>query len=647
MLVATNSQIHAYSSSFVGGPGYLAYAGVGGHPGSDGAPGAELDSSFLFLGGCAVQGGEGGFGLGDTKPCGYPGDGAPGILFTGGPSQVYALDADIQGGPGGVAVGGFYCFGAKGADGTPSSGAAGSILAFPGQALALATSRTVPPGGDVALALSGGPPGAPAFLGLGAGPTAVFVPTLFGTLLVEGPYEVLSLGVLDGSGALATSLPAGALPPGDEGLQLHMQAGYLSPALEVVLGGPSEVTVTHAKLDPSVDGGTVWTVDAAGGAMFTTLPSALDSAQPGDTLLVKGGWYPEFFVVTEGVTIVAEEGQTVTIASAVTITGIPAGQRAVLRGLDIGRAVELRDNAGAVWLEDVELIITHNWPALGVFSSPNVTLVRSRFEGWDATSPPPFLPATPGILAEQSGLHVYGCSVEGGKGQAGVSSVTSSAPAGDGAPGVVLEDTLLVTSGSRFQGGAGGDGASSTPLCGAPGNGGSGILLTGAGSDVQYLDSAFIGGGKGIDATPGGFCTGATGLPGPAAEGLGTGGTATQMSAAASLSLVASSPVREGGLVELAVAGPSGAPVFLALGEAPFDLFVPALAGTILVAPPYLVLALGVLDGDGKLAAELPLLDLPLGAQVKHYFGQAGYVAGGGAIVLGAPSAVTLLDSGF
>jgi hypothetical protein len=636
-LAATSSQIHAYDSSFLGGDGQGALGGTGGPWAEPGAPGAQLDSTFLFLSGGEVAGGAGGSEGGDVFPCAGPADGGPGIELSGGPSQVHTLEADVHGGPGGQA--GFSLCGQDGDEGPSTSGTAGTVSSFQGDALSLATSRTVPPGSVVELVLSGGPPGSPAFLGLGTGPTAVFLPVLLGTLLVEGPYDVVSLGTFDGTGGLAATISAGVLPAGDEALQLHVQAGYLSAALEVVLGAPSEITVTDASPLPK----TVWTVDAAGGGDFLSFGEALANVQPGHTLLVKAGSYAGFDLAVP-MTIVADKGHTVTIFAS-SISDISAGERVVLRGLDfIGASLLLSGNEGVVWLEEVEVSgMLLPQAGLDVADCGQVVLIRSRFYGKDAAFALGADPA-PGIAAKDSELYLYDCSSEGGVGRPGVSGSASSTDAGDGAPGATLQNTRVVASGTEFLGGSGGPGASFHPLCAAPGDGGSGLRLVGSGSDVQYIDCAFLGGTPGVDATPGGSCAGATGMPGPGIEGLGAGGSVTLLSSAASLALVTSSPVQAGDGVDVQLAGPPGAPAFLALGEAPLELLVPSLSGAILVAPPYLVLPLGILDGAGSLSIHLPLLDLPPGIQAEHDFGQVGYVTSAGGVVLGAPSAVTVIE---
>ena len=86
---------------------------------------------------------------------------------------------------------------------------------------------------------------------------------------------------------------------------------------------------------------------------------------------------------------------------------------------------------------------------------------------------------------------------------------------------------------------------------------------------------------------------------------------------------------------------------FIGVGEEPLASFVQALSGSILVAPPVLVLALGAIPPSGTLSATLPIGPLPAGVEALEFFGQSAYLDPSGAIVLGAASAVLLLDDSF
>ncbi|MEM7308655.1 MAG: hypothetical protein AAF682_18370 [Planctomycetota bacterium] len=640
----TGSSMHAFDSVFRGLEGHGAFSGSGGHSAAEGAPGIRASSSFVFLGGCFSDAGDGGYGHVGTLPCFPPADGGVGVELTDSESELYTLDSLLAGGVGGgVIPPSFFCPEiVPGDDGEPVGGL-GTFSALPGDALTLMTPHQVAPGHAVPLELAGGPPGAPVFVGLGVGPAPLFLAPLFGTLFVEGPYEVVSLGLLDGGGALSASLPASPVSAGDEAAMMHLQAGYLSPSFEVVLAAPSEVTVADLPVEPK----SVWVVASSGSGAFLTFAEALAAIQPSDTLLVRDGTY-DGFDVNFPVAIVAEEGHNPEFNGAITIQGIPAGEEVLVRGLrhDDGGALVLSDNEGTIWLEEttVQGFGAGSQPAMLVQDCAHVVLADCSVRGESGSSTA--LDGYAGLVARDSALSLYDTSVTGGDGQ-DWSAALSSTVAGDGGPAVIFENVFAVLGGAEVRGGDGGSGKSSELPCIAPGDGGTALVLAMSGSDVQYLDSTILGGEPGVDSTSGGFCTGATGLPGEDIEGLGAGGTLTQLSGEAILTVSTTSPAREGQPIEVDLTGPILVPAFLAFGEAPFDLFQPALSGIILVEPPYLVPKLGVLNGVGKLSTELFLPDLPAGVQSKVFFGQVGYLSGSSAVVLGAPTALLQLDASF
>ena len=232
--------------------------------------------------------------------------------------------------------------------------------------------------------------------------------------------------------------------------------------------------------------------------------------------------------------------------------------------------------------------------------------------------------------------------MRGGPGHPGLSGV-SGYTGGLGGEGLKVADATLVAAGTTVEGGAGGLGDSWTLPCADAGDGGPGIALLGLAFQAHQLDSGFSGGAGGEGTVSLSGCTPADGAPG--ADTLGAAPILLGVHGA--LALTTTSPVREGGLLTMDLQGPAGAPVFLALSSGLGPLLVPSLSGSLLLQPPYVVLAAGVLDGDGTAQSLFPIGELPPGVESFTYFGQAAYLTPLVGVVLGEASAVLVLDSQF
>ncbi|MEL6712799.1 MAG: hypothetical protein AAFP86_03455 [Planctomycetota bacterium] len=92
-----------------------------------------------------------------------------------------------------------------------------------------------------------------------------------------------------------------------------------------------------ATLAPAVSAQTVWFVDddAGSAADFNDLQSAVDAASPGDRIEVLPGNYPDFAVISKGITVMAETPGTALMGS-LSVTGLPAGELLVLTDLTYG-----------------------------------------------------------------------------------------------------------------------------------------------------------------------------------------------------------------------------------------------------------------------------------------------------------------------
>lgn len=181
-------------------------------------------------------------------------------------------------------------------------------------------------------------------------------------------------------------------------------------------------------------------VDSQGGGDFTEIQSAIDAAQSGDTLLVKGGTYAHFTIDQKALTVVAEKGQTVQtynydlgglIYAPNVVTNVAATMTVTVRGIDGAFVASHCD--GRVRFEDVtttgkagtcdpELGLTYDAEG-GMFvqDSDAVSFVHCTLQGaWGGfVVAPPFVccssPAS-GLIAKDSNVAVYQSTITLGKG---------------------------------------------------------------------------------------------------------------------------------------------------------------------------------------------------------------------------------------
>lgn len=83
-------------------------------------------------------------------------------------------------------------------------------------------------------------------------------------------------------------------------------------------------------------------------------------ARPGDVILVRAGSHASFGL-ERGITVAADAGAVVTIHGTVGVSGLPAGETAVLRGLNVGTselfpALTIAGRQGATLVEDCEFL---------------------------------------------------------------------------------------------------------------------------------------------------------------------------------------------------------------------------------------------------------------------------------------------------
>lgn len=221
----------------------------------------------------------------------------------------------------------------------------------------------------------------------------------------------------------------------------------------------------------------VWTVDSQNrpGTDFTSLQTAFDQVPTGDRVRIRDGSYPTPLTLTRGLVVEAEVGvgfQSTPLIGALRVEGLPRGQRAVLRGLDLpltnnfitryGVQLVLLNCAGHVHLEAIRCgtaLVATDSPWLSAidcqFVGP-VNLTRSGlqvnncgFRGHDAVRGPfgAHLPSTPAIEASASTMAMCSCDVAGGHGGLNLPGSPAMALTDSGA-GMTGITTVSVTPGS-------------------------------------------------------------------------------------------------------------------------------------------------------------------------------------------------------
>ena len=104
-------------------------------------------------------------------------------------------------------------------------------------------------------------------------------------------------------------------------------------------------------------------VDASGApdADHTSLQKAIEAAADGSEILVRDGMYTPVEIVAKSLRIVADESR-LSFLSSLTVRDLAAGQAVTVRGLRfhpgpevLDTAIAVRDCAGSVWLEELEV----------------------------------------------------------------------------------------------------------------------------------------------------------------------------------------------------------------------------------------------------------------------------------------------------
>ena len=249
-LFARSSTVHVYDSELVGAWGAGGGTGVVEVPGFHAGAGLALDGGFALASGSILRGGTGGDGSNGAgfQWCGAGGHGGHGLWLLGDASSTARLvGTTLVGGLGGE--GGQHIDGtpvcSDGADGLPSVVGSNSLVEYPGPAPGLGAESPVREGLTSFLTVSGGA-GDLYFLFASAGPFALDLPELFGTLLIAPPWFELTSGSLPGGGTVSVPLVAPSVPPTVDARTFFLQTVAFSGALGLQLGAPTSLTVLAA-----------------------------------------------------------------------------------------------------------------------------------------------------------------------------------------------------------------------------------------------------------------------------------------------------------------------------------------------------------------------------------------------------------------
>jgi len=192
-------------------------------------------------------------------------------------------------------------------------------------------------------------------------------------------------------------------------------------------------------------------VDDGGGAGvdFTEISEAVAVAGSGDLVLVKTGNYAPFSIFGKGLSVVADNQQTVFVNGQILVQDVPAGALVVLRGLSTGppsgHGLLVRNCAGAVRVEEcsfsgqpspTQYQNEMEFSGARIGGSADVALLGSTFQGGNGKNVGFFgepWSGAAGVRVDSSSIVVVDCELRGGHG--------ADAPIGD-----------------SYSGGSGGDG---------------------------------------------------------------------------------------------------------------------------------------------------------------------------------------------
>lgn len=374
---------------------------------------------------------------------------------------------------------------------------------------------------------------------------------------------------------------------------------------------------------------------------YTQIQEAISAAQNGDVVLVKSGTYKQIQVSNKSITIVADTGATVIVderisifgtAGAVLLSGLTA------TGVDAGGKTLIIDHcAGPVRIQDCVIpgslhpgTCAYSEAGAFVLDSPDVAFTGCTISGGVTNERNNHF--KPAMRVSNARIVFSDCSVTGGLG----GNVSCSGTAGFGGVGdyaIISSDATEVwMSSTATQGGSGGAGANG----GAGGAGGDALLLF-PNSSAHQIGSSVVGGGGGVPL-------GVAGNPYNSYPGA-----SVVNHAGAARVFTADTVVRASTSLALTFDGVGGDRVALYANSVagwtvdPLTNWVRSIGTT----PTARFLRYGSLPGAGSLSVTVPVGPIAPGVQATVVHLQSSHRELGGALYLGSPRFVVVLDPSF
>lgn len=388
----------------------------------------------------------------------------------------------------------------------------------------------------------------------------------------------------------------------------------------------------------------VLVVDDSGGqgVDHTQIFSAVAAASPGDTILVRTGFYVAFTIDGKSLTVTADDGAFVGIQGTVRVENLGALDSVLLRGLQAqqittSEALSIHDCVGPVWVEDSRFFgpslptASGNSNAAHVTSSRSVSFQRCELGGARAIADS--IEAGSGILAADSRIFLFDSNLTGGTGAVSIDNVPFAAGSG-----ATVEGGSFYASGCTIQGGDGGAGFAL--ICVDAGDGADGLVLRGTAPFAQLLDTTVAGGAAGTPFPP--CAEGAAGNP----QDIQSGSVLEQPQGARSTQ--GSGVVQAGGTLTLSFDGEAGDIVLLLVSGSQRPVFFPSfqfnrflvLGGPRLPAQSSLDTFFVGRLGANALQASFPVPNAPAGTT---FFTQAMVYSATREIVFSSGQAITIL----
>lgn len=147
-----------------------------------------------------------------------------------------------------------------------------------------------------------------------------------------------------------------------------------------------------------------WIVDGTGNGDFKKPQQAVDAANNGDEIVIRGGVYPSFTASQKWLTIRGENRPQVFI---VWVDGVPQGRHFTIKGIETN-GFALSKSPGSIHCEDVRMA-SPIWPFLSVTDCTSVSVT----DGTCVKLFGSFYSLTPPIQLKRSTVHLTRCSATG------------------------------------------------------------------------------------------------------------------------------------------------------------------------------------------------------------------------------------------